>query len=406
VTAHRTARVRRRAGSSGLRAALAALVVLVLASACTSSTPPAPEQPSFTFAATSVSSFVTAQGRNFEIDGKPFTFVGVNVYDAAATDRYSCDPSARMSPTELADTFKLLHDRYGVTVVRFWAYQTYTDAGRDWSGMDDVISAARSSGIRLLPVLEDGPGYCTTSTDVIPKAQVDNDTWFVDGYRKQFGSAVLSYRDYAKIVVEHYRDEPVILGWSLMNEADTSARDSQNRSVLVDFATDMASVIKSADPRHLLTLGTQSNGAAGASGPDFLQVYQVPGLDFAEVHDWGYWGSDTAAMPGGTGNTPPATGSTTCQGLHAQIGCSFAYSVQLGKPLLVGEAGIDRGDGAAGLSRRAQLLGAKMTAAFQAGAGGYLLWRITSEVTDKYDILTTDQDPLLTTLAEQAKQLD
>lgn len=373
--------------------------------ASTSALPPLPTLDPI-FARATSGSLVTAQGRSFSADGRPFRFVGANVYDAAATDRYSCDPGARMDADRLRRTFALLHDQYGVSVIRFWAYQTYTDAGRDFSGVDAVIAAAKATGIRLLPVLEDGPGYCTTISPTTPKAAYESDTWFTGGYRKQFGTAVLSFRDYAKIVTQHYRNEPAILGWSMLNEADTSARDSQSRSALVDFAADMARVIKDSDPNHLLTVGTQSNGAAGASGADFLAVYRTPGIDFAEVHDWGYWGSDESPMPGGVGATPPDPSAPACQERHAKVGCSFAMSVGLNKPLVVGEAGIDRGDGSApALLRRADLLKAKMDAAFAAGAAGYLIWRVTSKVTDRYDIVAGDQDPLLKVLATEAKKL-
>ena len=365
-----------------------------------------PTGPTTTFARQPTAGFVTASGRQFLVDGKPFRFVGVNMYDAAATSKYSCNPTAAMTPDELKSAFATLHDSYGVTVVRFWAYQTYTDGGRDFSGVDQVVAAAKATGIRLLPVLEDGPGYCTTLTPASPKAQYEGDSWFTEGYKKQYGTAALSFRDYAKVMVEHYRDEPTIFAWSLVNEADTSARDDQNRSVLVDFATDMAGVVKAADSRHLLTLGTQSNGAAGASGSDFTAVYRVPGLDFAEVHDWGYWGSDDQPMPGGSGSATPDPNSAACQQIHAKVGCSFAMAVALGKPLVVGEAGMDRGSGnAVDLGNRATKLNAKMSAAFAAGASGYLLWRVTRTVTDQYDITLDDHDPVLDDLSAQARAL-
>lgn len=414
----RSSTTRRRAGGLVIATVLAVLVGCTSTPAptvtsTTTTTPSgsgAPPVSSSTSATSATSaqpaptSFITAEGTSFMLDGKPFRFVGANVYDAAATDFYSCDSAARMTDQELRDTFRVLHDEYGASVIRFWAYQTYTKSGEDWSGMDAVISAARDTGLRVLPVLEDGPGYCTTKSDVTPKSEYQDDTWFVDGYRANYGNAPRSFRDYAKIVVEHYRNEPVIFGWSLINEADTSARDASDRSVLVDFAEDMAPLIKSGDPNHLLTLGTQSNGARGASGSDFAAVYGVEGLDFSEVHDWGYWGDDAAAMFGGTDGVPPAASAPECQTPDAPIACSFAQITTLNKPLLVGEAGIAGGDENQ-LKTRADQLGAKMRAAFAAGAGGYLLWRITKQNTDTYDITLDSDDPVLEEMASVAATL-
>jgi mannan endo-1,4-beta-mannosidase len=257
----------------------------------------------------------------------------------------------------------------------------------------------------VLPVLEDGPGYCTTTDKATAKSDYADDTWFATGYRAQYGTAPMSFRDYAKVVTEHYRDEPTILGWSLINEADTSRRDPTGRSVLVQFARDMGQVVRTADPNHLITLGTQSNGASGASGPDFTAVYSQPELDFAEVHDWEPWGDRTDPMPGGRDGEPPAPDDPACADINAPIACSFALSVPLDKPLLVGESGIEATTPAA-REVRAQQLGAKMHAAIDAGAGGYLLWRVTKEHEDIHDITLESHDPVLGQIAQVAAELD
>ena len=309
-----------------------------------------------------------------------------------------------MSDAQLLSTFQYLHDEAGATVIRFWAYQTYTQGATYWAGVDRVLAAAKATGMKVIPVLEDGPGDCTTSSTATPKSKYEDDTWYSKGYKVPYGNATLSYRAYVARITAHYADDPTILGWSMMNEADTSARDSSGRSILVDFATDVAGVIRAADPNHLITVGTQSNGAPGASGPDFAAVYGLKSIDFAEVHDWGYWGSDSEPMPGGTGATPPSTTSLTCVASDAPVGCSFAFAKQLGKPLVVGEAGI-KGVTAAERVTRARQLRAKMDAAFGAGASGYLIWSVTTGETDGYDVLTTTNDPLIAQLHAVAEEI-
>jgi mannan endo-1,4-beta-mannosidase len=349
--------------------------------------------------------YVTAQGPELAVDGEPFRFVGFNLYDAAATDRYSCSPETAMTDSELAETLTRARRESGATVVRFWAYQPYTDAGRDWTGIDRVIAAAREAGMRVLPVLEDGPGNCTTDPSQQPKSHFEGDTWYSSGYLRPHGTATLSYRDYVAKVVEHYANEPTILGWTMVNEADTSARTDDGQTVLVDFARDIGGLIASLDPNHLVTLGTQSNGAPGASGPDFAAVYGLEEIDFAEVHDWGYWGDDSSAMPGSTdGSTPPDPVSPACMATDAPIACSFGWAQRLDKPLVVGEAGIT-GRSPAEKRRRATQLSAKMDAAFEAGADGYLVWHLNTRDTDGYDVVLNDPDPLLAVMRRQAEAL-
>ncbi len=336
---------------------------------------------------------VTRNGTSFEVDGKPFRFVGANLYDAAASDLYACSPDTRLSDQKLREALRYLHEEAGASVVRFWAYQTYTAGGKDFSGIDRVIAAARAENLRVIPVLEDGPGQCTTGPADEAKAQVQNDTWYTQGYKQPYGNASLSYRDYAQAITTHYRGNPTILAWMMMNEAETSTRNEGDRTALADFALDIGTVIKKADPTHLLTLGTQSNGAPGTSGSDFTAIYSQSVLDFTEVHDWGRYGSDTEALPGSVNGRLPDPDSPECSSRTAKIACSFALAEQLGKPLVVGEAGIEARNQDE-RRRRATLLQAKIDAAFTAGAAGYLIWQLNLENTDGYAVVLGQDDPL------------
>lgn len=343
--------------------------------------------------------FVTREGSTLQLGGSAFRFVGFNLYDAAASDVYSCSPSTRLDDAGLDDAMSSIRDSGG-TVVRFWAYQTYTAGGTDFSGVDRVVAAARAHGLRVLPVLEDGPGDCSTGEKGVSLDQVGDGNWYTEGYRRPLGTAAVSYRSYVAILTRHYRDDPTILAWSLVNEAETSKRDADGRSVLVDFARDVAAVAHAGDPRHLVTLGTQSNGAYGASGADFAAIYGLPGMDLTEVHDWGRYGSDDEAMPGapvGGGLPDPEQ----CEATDAQIACSFALARQLGKPIVVGEAGIAATD-TAGRSRRARLFSAKLAAAFKAGASGYLVWQLNRTNTDTYGVNVASKDPLYAVLRQAA----
>ncbi len=325
--------------------------------------------------------------------------MGVNLYDAAASDVYSCNPAGRLTDVELAATFEQLREK-GAGVVRFWAFQSYTEGGRDFSGVDRVLRAAEDAGLRVMPVLEDGPGDCSTGEEDVPLDQVESDSWYTEGYREPLGTARLSFRDYAALVAERYADEPVVAAWTLVNEAETPRRTSEDRSVLVSFAQDVGAVVHEAAPHHLVTLGTQGNGAPGGSGTDLREVYELPEMDFVEVHDWAFYGDDESAMPGGEAGRPPSVDDARCRRTDAPVGCAFAIAAELGKPLVVGEVGITAQD-ERGRERRARLLADKGRAALDAGASGYLLWHWSREDTDGYDI--GPGDPALDVLGELAR---
>lgn len=393
--------VRPRASWDG-RTAVHAIVVLLLVVAGVLSTR------ALAGRSTTDAQWVTRSGTQLRLGSSPFRFVGFNFYEAAATARYQCAPWPRYSDAQLDEALGQMHDEAGATVLRFWAYQTYTAAGTDWTGVDRVIAAARRHHMRVIPVLEDGPGNCTDGQRRLAKSYVDGGTYYLTGYRTPFRGAALSYRDYVARVVAHYRDEPTILGWMMMNEAETRTRDDAGRSAVVGFATDIGALIKSIDPRHLVTVGTQGNGAPGVSGTDFLSVYQVPSVDFAEVHDWASYGSDTDPLPGSAdGHTLPAAASPACSGMTGtKIACSFSYALHvLHKPIIVGEAGIAAADGPS-LTRRSNELTAKMRADFGVGAAGYLVWQWNHVLdSEHYDVLPGTGDPLLAAMRTTASSL-
>jgi len=342
-----------------------------------------------------LSGYVSRTGTKFYMDGKQFKFVGFNLFDAAATDNYKCASWARFTDTELDDAIKYMKTNSGGTVLRFWAFQKYTNGATDFSGIDKVINIAKANDIKVMPVLENGQAHCTGGSQA--KWQYNNDTWYTDGYKVPYGTDQLSFRDYAQIIVDRYKNEPAVLGWTMINEADTSKKNTQGKSVLVDFAADMGTLIKAIDTNHLLTVGTQSNGASGASGQDFIDVYSNSNIDFTEGHDWAYWGSETDPLPGSSdGITLPNPTSSFClQTYQSKIACSIAQSMQiLNKPFVMGESGMGATDSTT-RTTRANRLDAKMNASFVNGVSGYLIWQFNKVVdTETLDVLSTTSDPL------------
>jgi len=364
------------------------------------------------------SGFVGRDGSNFTLDGQPFRFVGFNLYDAANTAGYSCVWWQRYSEAELDGAFGAMHDQAGATVVRFWAFQSYTAGGTDWSGMDRVLRLAAKHNMKVLPVLEDGPGYCGLQTPPWSNAGRErwqnNGTWYDQAWRRDFryDGYALSLPDYIDRIVARYKDNPTILGWMLMNEADTS-----NVEGLYTFARVLSAQIKAVDSRHLVTLGSQSSGPPATAGANFLRVYGLPTIDFAEGHDYPYWtGGDgeTMPLPGSPdgGRSLPEPRSAACMDTsgtpgRAMVGCALAQALRiLGKPFVMGEVGVKGADSAATRARRAQLLRAKVDVFFANGGSGYLIWQWNNLVdTEQYDVLPGVSDPLLPFLKNTAKRL-
>ena len=117
--------------------------------------------------------FVTRQGTELKLGSRTLHFVGFNFSDAAGSSAYSCARTGPISDDELRRQLREAHEQAGATVVRFWAYQTYTRGGTDFSGVDRVLRIASEEGMLAMPVLEDGPGFCTYGTTGVPKNEID-----------------------------------------------------------------------------------------------------------------------------------------------------------------------------------------------------------------------------------------
>lgn len=336
--------MRRRLRRAPARARLVGLVLAVLLLASCGGAWPRPD-------------VVSADGPRFHRGGQGVPLVGVNVYNAASRGNCWYDMRSR-----LGGTLDRIAEASGgsATVIRVWFFQRLAtvEGRRDWTELDRVLATARARGFMVIPVLADQWGAC--EADDGSGDGYKNRGWYEAGYRKVRDRMPSSYRDWVREVVTRYRDDPTVALWSLVNEAEAAESRSgsctpRGHRALAAFADDMSAVVQDADPAHLLGLGTIGEGQCGASGDEYRRLHDAPAIDVCEYHDYD---EPEDPMPGDDTN-----------GLAVRI----AECASLGKPLLVGESGIDP-DEVGGLESRADLMRAKADAQFRAGAGGFLLW--------------------------------
>jgi mannan endo-1,4-beta-mannosidase len=336
-------------------------------------------------------SFVKVSGTQFTLAGKPFRFVGVNMYFVAGSyepGKFGCGPF--YTNEELDDNFRAVHDLAGAGVVRFWAFQSYTKGATDWSQIDRVLNAARKYRLKVIPVLENEWRDCT-------KADYYKDSsWFSSGYKSAFGSNYkLSYEDYVRAIVGHYKDDPTIMAWMLMNSAEGE------NGPLVAFTRSVSGEVKSIDRNHLVTLGTLADeGQKGTDLADeYAGLYGVSSIDFADAHDFKYPAQPLPRSAFDRG--APLPDPATCR---KSIACAMSVTLnRLHKPFLIGEAGIEAVDDASRRQRAAQIE-AKIKAQWENGGAGYLVWLWSSDPKDRFAI--TRSDPLVGVLKRYASPLN
>src|SRR5262249_46453576 len=118
-----------------------------------------------------------------------------------------------------------------------------------------------------------------------------------------------------------------------------------------------------------VTLGVlASGGQPGTAGASYRMLHNIPTIDFATAHDYGH---EMSALPGSSdGRTLPDP--SMCSNT---IACDMAQALQMGKPFLIDEAGIQAGTGYPyTFDQRAMLFDAKLAAQWSAGASAYVIW--------------------------------
>ncbi len=302
--------------------------------------------------------FVTASGTTLELDGQPYRFTGINVYNA--TNASGCwYPMA--SGSTLDDSLTAISASGGPKVMRSWFFQALATTGgvRDWSGFDHTLAVAAAHGTKVIVTL--GNQWIDCDGPAGGAGSFKDEAWYTGGYAQPDPGGTVSYRDWVAEIVARYKDDPTILAWQLMNEAEVkpsagSGSCSVNAAgILKSFAADVSGLIKSIDPNHLVSLGTIGGGQCGAQGAEYQDVHDVSTIDLCEYHDYG---SPNTPMPGDQWN-----------GLQVRLDQCRA----LGKPLFVGETGI-RSDQVASLQARADAFRAKLYAQFDGGVAGELAW--------------------------------
>ncbi|XVF59666.1 hypothetical protein PTKIN_Ptkin07bG0294000 [Pterospermum kingtungense] len=368
--------------------------------------------------------FIRTRGVHFLLNGNPYYANGFNAYWLMYM---ASDPSQRPKVTA-AFTEAASH---GLTVARTWAF---SDGGyrplqyapgsyneQMFKGLDFVIAEARRHGIKLILSLANNYNSFGGKKQYVNWARsqgqylTSDDDFFrnpvVKGYYKNHVKTVLNR--YNSFTGMHYKDDPTIMAWELMNEPRCTS-DSSGRTIQA-WIMEMASHVKSIDRNHLLEAGLE--GFYGQSTPqkkrlnpnldigtDFIANNLIPGIDFATVHSypdqWLPSSSDQYQL------------SFLNNWLDAHI--QDAQFI-LRKPILLTEFGKSWKDPGFNTYQRDQLFNTvyyKIYFSAKRGgpAAGGLFWQLLSEGMDSfkdgYEIVLSKSSSTANIIAQQAHKLD
>lgn len=321
-------------------------------------------------------SFVKNINGQFSIEGKPFRFIGANVYEIANLEseitRNIIDDSAEA----------------GFKVLRFWLFQN-KETALIVNKLNEICDMVKPYGMKLIVSLSDKWGY-------LQNYKI-NEAWYEGGYKS-------GYLDYVKTVTGECKDRDEIMIWELINEPE-----ADSFSAFYNFAKHVSEEIRSADPNHLLSTGTVG-GVGDKFGSyfsvfkksNFRSLYSLPSLDAVSIHDYSYdsgiferldvlnrftgnekrakmYGSisDVVEVPFKKIDTMFLNRDKlvhiplTLRGVwnsYNKVDLKFAKSIN--KPLYIGEVGFKATHGV----NRKKILELDIEQKFSMGVSGYVLW--------------------------------
>ena len=153
----------------------------------------------------------------------------------------------------------------------------YFNNSWEWSGGYGQYLEWASDGKALLPSVD---GY-------------ENYVAHVSRFVKNDKAKELYYNHVRNIVTrtntvtgKPYKDDPTIFSWQIGNEPRAFARDSVTKAAFADWMCSSASLIKSLDPNHMVSTGSEGLYGCEVDLDLFEQIHAHKDFDYLNVHIW------------------------------------------------------------------------------------------------------------------------
>ena len=205
----------------------------------------------------------------------------------------------------------------------------YINNSWEWSGGYGMYLEWAGAGKSLIPAEVGYKAYCDYVAQFVTNEKAKN--MFYDHVRH-----VVSRTN--TVTGKPYKDDPAIFSWQIGNEPRCFRPDSAGQAAFVDFMWTTASLIKSIDPNHMVSSGSEGRHGCEGSLELFEKVHSCPDIDYMNIHIWPYnwsWVREKTLKT----NLPIAIKNT-----DEYIDEHLAIAEKYGKPVVMEEFGFPRDD--------------------------------------------------------------
>lgn len=266
--------------------------------------------------------FVSVRNGRFELRGRPYFYVGANLWYGC----YLSDPALPAGRRRMVRELDRLQS-LGVTNLRLLAGSEtsrlagaiprgITRAPHDWDeallqGLDFCLAEMAKRNMRGILFVSNYWQWSGSfaqyvqwiTGETIPdpdRPVMARGDW--SGFMKfsarfyTVAAATQLYREYVTHLVRRrntvngrlYRDDPAIMTWELANEPRPGTDDADDRSVEIfcRWVDETARFIHKLDPNHLVCTGSEGIWGCLKKPDVFVQAHKTPAIDYVTVHMW------------------------------------------------------------------------------------------------------------------------
>lgn len=315
--------------------------------------------------------FVTVTNGNFLLEGKPYRFIGANMWYGCYLGSVKVEGGRERLIHEL-DFLK----KQGITNLRVLGASESSTFDNHFpftiqtapavydeellQGLDFLLSEMKKRNMKAVIYLTNfwnwsgGMGQYITWLDPalassIPlnperkwEREMTLSSYFYSNqeaqkyYRKYIGDLINRKNSFSQVL---YKNDPTIMAWQLCNEPRPGMDGAQGEKNIQDYIRwidETAGYIQSLDANHLVSSGSEGKVGAIQNLSYYEQSHTSKNIDYLTVHIWAKnWGWFDAEKPEQT-----FTKATSNAVEHLQLHIDLA--AKMNKPLVLEEFGIDR----------------------------------------------------------------
>lgn len=228
-----------------------------------------------------------------------------------------------------------------------WEWSGGYGAYLDWVGFSGDVQSSKVPGE-------------TVHFDQTPVPSIDG-WWeymqYVGNFMVNDSAKALAYQHVKNIVTrvnsitgKPYTESTALMSWEIANEPRCFINDSLHKTKFVEWIDEVSTLIKSLDPNHLVTTGSEGYHGCEDDMELFNAIHTLPNIDYACIHIWPYnWGwigkynQNYDADKTTDGDDPIVTlVDTACANTLQYINEAYEYMSKAGRPMVLEEFGYPR----------------------------------------------------------------